>query len=151
MIWLMIGILLFSLFTAGAASLFTSKQPKATVNSREDLRHVRCGTVAGSAASAYMDRHNIKFVTFKTEFDLLDALVAHKIDAAVYASIPLSYHASHSYSNKIAVLNITLRHDFAALAIPTGSPLRKPLNEAILHTLESKRWQTIVSKYIPND
>jgi polar amino acid transport system substrate-binding protein len=150
-VWMMVGILLFSLFTAGAASQFTSKQLRSIVSSREDLHRVRCGTVTGSAASGYMDRHNIKYATYKTEIELLDALVAHKIDAAVFASVPLSYHASHDYTNKIVVLNFSLRLDFAALAIPQGSPLRKPLNEAILHVLESKRWQTIVAKYISND
>ncbi len=146
--WMMFGILLLSLFTASAASLLTSRQLQSTVNGQEDLRHVRCATVAGAAAQAYMDRHNIKYTTFATDKDLLNALVNRKIDAAVYASVPLAYYAKTSYANKIVVLRFALRHDFIALALPPGSPLRKPINEAILHTLESKRWQGIVSKYV---
>jgi polar amino acid transport system substrate-binding protein len=89
--WMMLGILLLSLFTASAASLLTSRQLQSIVNSQEDLRHVRCATVAGAAAQAYMDRHNIKYSTYPTDKDLLNALVNRKIDAAVYASVPLSY------------------------------------------------------------
>ena len=95
-----------------------------------------------------MDRHSIKYTTFPTDKDLLNALVARKIDAAVFASVPLSYYAKTSFANKIVVLRFALRHDFVAIPLPPGSPLRKPINEAILHTLESKRWQSIVSKYV---
>ncbi len=146
--WMMVGILLLSVFTAGAASLLTSRQLQSVVNSQEDLRHVKCATVAGAAAQAYMDRHSIKYTTFPTDKDLLNALVARKIDAAVFASVPLSYYAKTSFANKIVVLRFALRHDFVAIPLPPGSPLRKPINEAILHTLESKRWQSIVSKYV---
>jgi len=146
--WMMLGILLLSLFTAGAASLLTSRELQSIVHSQEDLRHVRCATVKGAAAQAYMDRHNIKYTTYPNDKELLNALVAHKIDAVVYASVPLSYYAKTSYANKIVVLSFALRHDFVALSLPPGSPLRKPINAAILHTLESKRWQTIVSKYV---
>ncbi|HEY9756741.1 MAG TPA: transporter substrate-binding domain-containing protein [Oculatellaceae cyanobacterium] len=146
--WMMVGILLLSLFTAGAASFLTSRQMQSIVNSPDDLRHVRCATVTGAAAQAYMDRHNIKYTTYPNDTDLLNALVARKIDAAVYASVPLSYYAKTSFSNKIVVLRFSLRHDFVALALPPDSSLRKALNAAILHVLESKRWQTIVSKYV---
>ena len=146
--WMMVGILLLSLFTAGAASLLTSRQLQSIVNSPEDLRHVRCATVTGAAAQAYMDRHNIKYTTYPKDVDLLNALVARKIDAAVYASVPLAYYAKTTFADKIVVLRFSLRHDFVALALPPGSPLRKPINAAILHVLESKRWQGIVSKYV---
>ncbi len=146
--WMILGVFLLSLFTAGAASLLTSRELQSIVNSENDLHHVRCGTVSGAAAQAYMDHHGVKYVTFPTDKQLLNALVAHKIDAAVFASVPLSYYAKTSFANKIAVLRFALRHDFAALSLPPGSPLRKPINEGILRILESKRWQTIVSKYI---
>jgi polar amino acid transport system substrate-binding protein len=146
--WMMTGILLLSLFTAGAASLLTSRQMQSIVSSQEDLRRVRCATVKGAAAQAYMDRHHIKYTTYENDKDLLNALVARKIDAVVFASVPLSYYAKTSFANKIVVLNFSLRHDFVAVAMPPGSPLRKAVNAAILHTLESKRWQTIMSKYV---
>jgi polar amino acid transport system substrate-binding protein len=146
--WMMMGILLLSLFTAGAASFLTSKQMQSIVNSPDDLHHVRCATVTGAAAQAYMDRHNIKYTTYPTDTDLLKALVERKIDAAVYASVPLSYYAKTAFANKIVVLRFSLRHDFVALALPAGSLLRKPVNAAILHVLESRRWQNIVSKYV---
>ena len=148
--WMLLGIALFSLFTAGAASLFTSRQLQAIVNSPDDLRHVKVGTVIGSAAQAYMNRHNIKYVTYETPLQLVNALGDHKIDAAVYGSTTLSYYAK-TIPNKIVVLRFSLRQDFAAFPVPQGSPLRKPINRALLQVLESKRWQAIVSHYVTND
>jgi len=150
-VWMLVGVMLFSLFTAGAASLLTSKQLQSIVNSPDDLRHVRVGTVIGAAAQAYLNRRNIKYVTYETPVDLLQALVGHKIDAAVYGGTTLSYYAQTLFANKIVVLRFALRQDFAAIPLPYNSPLRKPINSAILHVLESKKWQTLVSKYVTSE
>lgn len=149
-IWMLIGIMLISLFTAGAASIFTSRQLQSIVNSPDDLRHVKVGTVVGAAAQAILNRRKIQYVTYNTPLDLVKALAEHRIDAAVYGGTTLTYYAKQ-FNNKVVVLRFSLRQDFAAIPVPSGSPLRKPINRAILQVLESKRWQRIVADYVGSD
>lgn len=42
-----------------------------------------------------------------------------------------------------------LRQDYA-LALPQGSPLRAPMNVAILEVLESDEWQRVLRRYLGN-
>jgi len=148
--WMLVGIMIISLFTASAASLFTSKQLQMMVNSPDDLHHVRVGTVVGAAAEEILKHRNIQYATYGTPLDLVKALAEHHIDAAVYGGPTLSYYAK-LFKNKIIVLSFSLRQDFSAIPVPNGSPLRKPINRAILQVLESKRWHRTVSNYVGND
>jgi ABC-type amino acid transport substrate-binding protein len=149
-IWMLFGIMLISLFTAGAASLFTSRQLQSIVNSPDDLGHVRVGTVIGAAGQELLDRRKIKYITYDTPLDLVNALTEHRIEAAVYGGTTLSYYAKR-FNNKIIVLRFSLRQDFAALPLQSGSTLRKPINRAILQILDSKRWQRMVADYVGSD
>lgn len=149
-IWMVVGIILISLFTATAASMLTSRQLQSIVNSPDDLRHVRVGTVIGAAAQDILNRRNIKHTAYNTPLELVKALAEHHVDAAVYGGTTLSYYAK-LFNNKIVVLRFSLRQDFAAIPVPAGSPLRKPINRAILKVLESKRWQRIVANYVGSD
>jgi ABC-type amino acid transport substrate-binding protein len=151
-VWMIAGVVIFSLFTASAASFLTARQMQSIVNSPDDLHHVKLGTVIGAAAEDYMKRHNLRYTIYETPVQLLDALVAHRIDAAVYGSTTLAYYAkTAAFNNKVTVLRFSLRHDFAAIPMPTGSPLRKPINKAILHVMETKKWQAIIDKYVSAD
>lgn len=150
--WMIVGMLLFTLFTASAASVLTSRQLQSIVNTPEDLHRVKVGTVKDSAAEAWLLHHNIKHISFDKPVRLLEELVAHKIDAAVYGGTTLQYYANTpAFINKVNVLRFSLRQDFAAIPVPADSPLRKPISEAILPILESKKWHDIVNKYVPAD
>lgn len=145
--WMLVGILLFSLFTAGAASLLTSRQLQSIVSSPDDLRHVRVGTVEGAAGQTYMDHRKIHYTSYETPLKLVTALADQRIDAAVYGSTTLAYYAK-SMPNKIIVLRFALRQDFAAIPVRPGSPLRKPINRALLQVLESEKWHKIIARYV---
>lgn len=149
-VWVLVGILLIALFTASAASLFTTRQLQSIVNSSEDLHRARVGTVQGCAAQKLLDHREIKYIAYDTPPQLIQALTDHRIDAAVMAGATSSYYAKLLH-NKIMVLRFSLRQDFAALALPTGSPLRKPINRAILEILDTNRWKKITADYVPND
>lgn len=149
-VWMVVGILLFTLFTASAASVLTSRQLQSVVNSPDDLRHVKVGTVKDSAAEAYLLHRNIRHTTYENTTQLLRSLVDHKLDAVVYGGTTLQYYSTTpEFDNKVNVLRFSLRQDFAAIPVPPDSPLRKHISEAILPILESKKWQAIVNKYVP--
>lgn len=82
---------------------------------------------------------------------MLKALSDHQYDAAVYNSQIMTYYARTAFSNKIVVLRFSLRQDFLAIPLRPGSNLRKPINQAMLQVLESKKWQEIVATYLGND
>jgi len=147
-IWMSVGVMLFSLFTATAASVLTSKQLQSVINDPQDLRHVKVGTVGSSVGEEYLKLHQIKNTTFTDAAKLLNGLANHSIDAAVYNAPVMSYYAKTMFVNKIAVLRFSLRQVFMAIPVPAGSALRKPINRALLKVIDSKRWQTILANHL---
>jgi ABC-type amino acid transport/signal transduction systems, periplasmic component/domain len=149
-LWVLVGIVLISLFTASAASLFTARQLQSVVTSSEDLHKTRVGTVQGCAAQKILDHRAIKYIAYETPTELIKALTKHHVDAAVMAGATSSYY-SKQLGNKIMVLGFSLRQDFAAIPMPAGSPLRKPINRAILEILDTTRWKKITSEFVPHE
>jgi ABC-type amino acid transport substrate-binding protein len=151
-IWMIVGIMLTSIFTATAASVLTSRQLQSIVNSPDDLRRVKVGTVSDSVAHEYLKHQQIKCNNlYPGPLQMLKGLTDHQYDAAVYNSQIMSYYARTAFTNKIVVLRFSLRQDFLAIPMRPGSNLRKPINEAMLQVLESKEWQTILARYLGND
>lgn len=151
-VWMVLGIVLFSLFTASAASILTSRQLQSIVSTPEDLHHVKVGTVKDSASETYLVHKNIKHVAYENTSAMLHGLLNHEVDAVCAGATTLSYYAgTQAFNNKISILRFSLRQDFAAIPVPADSPLRKQISEAILPILESKKWQEIRNKYVPPD
>jgi polar amino acid transport system substrate-binding protein len=150
-IWMMLGIILTSLFTATAASILTAKELQGTIHSPDDLRHVIVGTVAPSTFYDYLKRNIGCSRVYKDPVEMLDGLAEHKCDAAVWDRLYLLYFARTRYLNKIVVLNFPLRQDFLAIPLKKGSDPTKSINRAMLHVIESNKWQGILSDYVGNN
>jgi polar amino acid transport system substrate-binding protein len=147
LVWMMLGVLLFSLFTAGAASLITSRQLKAIASNWSDLRHLRVGTVDDPDFLAFMKRQKIKPSIFADPDALLKGLTDHKVDAIVFGRIGLLWFAKTDYADKIVVLPITSQPSCMGLPMRIGSPLRRSINHALLQVTESSQWANTLSKY----
>lgn len=150
-IWMGSGILLISLFTACAASILTTKQLQSFVNSPDDLKHVRVGTVNSSSSQAYLDSQHIKYTVYQEPVDLVKALVQNRLDAAVYNGGTLAYYAKNGFSNRITVLNFSMHSNFFAIPVCLNSPLRKQINTALLHVVATHKWKSIVSEFVGSD
>src|SRR5262249_43351428 len=83
--------------------------------------------------------------------DLLKALTEHRIDAAVFNGPIMSYYAKTSFANKITILRFPLRQDFMAFPMHMGTPLRKPINRALLKIVGSPGWPQVLNRYLNGD
>jgi ABC-type amino acid transport substrate-binding protein len=150
--WMVMGILLISLFTATAASLLTSKQMQGAIHDQDDLYHVSVCTVANSVGHEYLKHHGIKCkFLYSNAADMLKAVADHKCDAAVFNRHIMVYCVRKLYLNKIDVLHFALRQDFLAIPMRTKYPLKESINDALLGIIESKKWQEIVGTYLGDD
>lgn len=146
-VWTNLGLLLFSVFTAGAASMLTFKQLQPLISDWQDLNHLRVGTVIDSDAGEYLTDQHIKYGTYKTPTDMLNALSQHRIDVAVFGRAGLAYYAKTEFAGKIVVLPLASPQENMGLILPKGSLLRKPINIELLKVVESKQWPRTVEKY----
>jgi ABC-type amino acid transport substrate-binding protein len=151
-IWMMLGIILTSLFTATAASILTAKELQGTIHSSDDLRHVTVGTVAPSTFYDYLKERNMRCNhVYNEPIEMLDGLAGHKCDAVVWDRLYLLYFARTRYLNNLVVLNFPVRQDFLAIPLKKGSDPSRSINRAMLHVIESSKWQEILSTYVGSD
>jgi polar amino acid transport system substrate-binding protein len=151
-IWMFVSIILVSSLTASVTSSLTTIQLRKTLYDLEDLHHIRVGCLAPPSRSAlYLERLGIVHQSFNTVQAALKALSQRKLDAVVYDFSTLQYLVHKDYRDELTVLSRTFNPKFLALPLPPNSPLRRPLNKAILEIMETPLWHRILVSYIGKD
>lgn len=151
-IWMFLSIILLTYFMANVTSSLTAIKLQESLYDLDDLHRIRVGCLASPSRSAlYLQRHGIKHQGFDTVRNALQALEERKLDAVVYDFSTLHYLIHKHYRGKLTVLNHTFNPKFFGLALPPNSPLRRPLNKAILEAMERPVWRHILESYIGKD
>jgi len=98
-----------------------------------------------------LQEQGINSRVFKDHQELLTALDAGKLDAAVFDSAILKYMIRKAQSEgryeSLLVLPFEFEKQFYAFGIPDASPYREELNRKMLAILESPVWKKELVKY----
>tara|TARA_R110002072_G_scaffold217365_1_gene374960 strand:+ start:25863 stop:26918 length:1056 start_codon:yes stop_codon:yes gene_type:complete len=146
LVWMFASVIVISSYTAAIASALTVESMTGVVRGPEDLPGARVGTVSSSAAAEWLTGRRLDFRGYTALQPAMDDLESGQLDAVVYDSPIL--HSLTTDGGEIRVLPHTLRQDNYAFAMPHGSPLRKPLNRALLEVLESSAWTSLRERYL---
>ncbi|MCF8129722.1 MAG: transporter substrate-binding domain-containing protein [Deltaproteobacteria bacterium] len=151
-VWMFVSVILLTYFMASVTSSFTAVRLQEARYDLEDLQHIRVGCLAPPSRSAlYLTKHRIKHRSFDSVQDALKALSESKIDAVVYDHATLHYLVEKYYKAELVVLRRTFHPKFFGLPLAPDSPLRRPLNKAILEVMQTEIWRHILISYIGND
>jgi len=151
-VWMFVSVILLTYFMASVTSSFTAVRLQEARYELDDLRYIRVGCLAPPSRSAlFLKKHNVKHLSFDSVQDALKALSQRKLDAVVYDHSTLQYLVHKHYDKDLIVLSRTFHPRFFGLPLAPGSPLRRPLNEAILEVMETEIWRQILISYIGKD
>lgn len=78
----------------------------------------------------------------------MDALTSGKIDAFVLNEQLLKHLAKRDFPGRVQVLPGTYDEYFVSIALQQNSPLRKPINKALLSLMNTQQWTEIGNRYI---
>lgn len=148
LIWMFVAIIIISGFTAAITSSLTVSKLEGAVKGLEDLPNVRTATAKQSTSAAFLEMQNIPHRRFETIEQGLSALVDGQIDAFIYDAPILQFLAKSKFSGEIEVLPETFDRQDYGIALPTGSPLREPINRALLEQIRSPEWRLTLSRYL---
>jgi hypothetical protein len=104
-------------------------------------------TVAGSSAAKYLDQQHLRNTTYPTIKEALATLVAGTSDAVVNSVGTLEYAIATDFSGVIPMPNGTLAPAYMAFALPPSSPLKKPLDRALIKITASAAWRSLEPSY----
>jgi len=150
-IWMLASIVLIASLTAALTTSLTLDGMSGTVNGVEDLNRVRVGTTAESRSLESLRERGIEAASFANERDGLRAVADDQLDAFVFNVLVLRYLATTEFPGRVRVLPGTFGRYFVKMALPAGSPLREPLNRALLEIAEGSDWNRRVERFVGSD
>ena len=147
LVWMFSSIVLVSGFTAAITSALTVGALQGPVSGPDDLPGVRVATVGASTSASYLDDRGVAYAAHPTVDAALDALLAGRVDAVVYDA-PILRHLARARAGEVVVLPGSFERQYYGIALPPASPLREPLNRALLEILEEPRWSGVLARYL---
>ncbi len=150
LVWMFAGLILISTFTAAITSSLTVGKMSGPLQSARDLSSAQIGTVQGSTSEAYLQGRRLSYIPFQNLDAALTALAEGRLHGVVYDEAILRYSARTSYPNLLRVLPESFDNQYYGIALPPGSALRDPVNQALLEILNSPEWESILYRYLGN-
>ncbi|MFN8499034.1 MAG: transporter substrate-binding domain-containing protein [Anaerolineae bacterium] len=149
MFWL-IGVALIAQFTATVTSSLTVQQLQGNISGPTDLPGKSIATVKGSTAAQWLTSQSIDFTPVDKIEDAYALLENDKAQAVVYDAPVLLYYANNKGKGSVQTVGPIFRQETYGIALPTGSPLRKELNEALLKLRQDGTYDDLYNKWFGN-
>jgi polar amino acid transport system substrate-binding protein len=150
-LWMFVSLVLISAFTATMASILATQRLNegAVIRGLDDLRQMRIGTFPKSSSAQFLEENHIDFRAFERSA-LFEALTKGKIQGVLYDEPFLRYVCRTEYPGQFIVLPLTLDTQLYAFALREGSPLREPVNRALLLKIHEPFWRDLLYRYLGN-
>jgi polar amino acid transport system substrate-binding protein len=145
--WMIFGVVLIAEFTAAITTSQTVQQLTNTIGGLSDLQGKRVLTVTGSTAEKFLVEEKVRHTTVDRIEDAYEELLSGQADAIVFDSPVLMYYAQNQGYGLVKVVGTIFQEENYGIALPPGSPLRKPINSALLRLQSSGRYDTIYEKW----
>jgi polar amino acid transport system substrate-binding protein len=130
------------------ASSFVVGRLKTGINGPSDLPRTRVAAVAGTTGAEWLSAQGISARNYPFVIQAVKALERGEVQALVYEKAILGYMFKEYHWNELQVLPHTLAVRYYAIAVPTGSELKEPINRALLKIIQRPDWKDLVSRYV---
>jgi polar amino acid transport system substrate-binding protein len=147
MLWVVVGIILIAQFTASLTTALTVQQLGGSINGPSDLPGKRIATVRGSTAARYLDGKQIAYTPVEKIEDAYALLDNQQAQAIVYDAPVLLYHAATEGKGRVQTVGAIFKEETYGIALPAGSPLRKPINEALLQLKQDGVYDELYTRW----
>jgi ABC-type amino acid transport substrate-binding protein len=147
LIWMLVSIVFIASLTANITASVTVSQLRGKVRGFNDLYNARVGSLPRSEGSNYLAKHGIAVIPFESIGEGLQAVAGKKIDAFVLNEMILRNLAKSEFPGQVQVVPGVFDEYFVSMALQQKSPLRKPINKALLKFMHSEGWAELQNRY----
>jgi polar amino acid transport system substrate-binding protein len=146
-VWILIGLSLTSLFTAAMTRMLTADLFSREMPQERSLLHSRVSVLAGTDLD-FLRVLGVRLLVFSSPREAIGAAVKGEADFCVLSEPVLKYYAGKDFKGRIEIAPIAGRKTLYAFGLSPNSPLRKPLNVALLQLIESPEGLSILQQYL---
>jgi ABC-type amino acid transport substrate-binding protein len=148
MAWMVFSIVFIASFTANITASLTISELKGKVRGFQDLYSSRVGALSRSEGFDYLIRQGISPIPLQQFQEGLRAVADRKIDAFVQDETILRHLAKTEFPGRVQVLPENFDEYFVSMALKEKSPLRKPVNKALLKFMKTEKWTELQNRYL---
>jgi polar amino acid transport system substrate-binding protein len=148
LIWMIFSIIFIASFTANITTSLTITELRGKVRGFNDLYHVRVGSVPRSEGYEFLTKQGIDVIPFDSLQEGLAGVANKRIDAFVLNEQVLKDLVKREFPGRVQVLSGTYDEYFVSIALQDKSPLRKPINKALLKFMKTQNWTELLNRYM---
>jgi ABC-type amino acid transport substrate-binding protein len=147
-LWMLGSLALVSLLSTNLVSRMTAENVSGEAQvSTADLNGRRLAAVEESSGAEYLDDQHLAYTKSADLPAALQLLVDGKVDAVVNSVGALQFAISNGFSKKVTMQHDLLAPAYMAVALPANSPLKKPLDVALIRVTANPEWRTLEESY----
>jgi ABC-type amino acid transport substrate-binding protein len=145
--WMFLSLFLVASFTANITAQLTVNQIQGAIHGERDLPGKRVATVANSTAAQYLAARRLPYTAVEAIDDAYALLERGAVEAVVYDSPVLLYYANGTGQGKVQIVGDLFQPQDYGVALPTGSPEREHVNQALLEIIEDGTYDQIYQRW----
>lgn len=146
-LWKFAAVAFIAFYTAQLTATLTVQHIQGAINGPEDLGGKRVGATRGSTAVTHLRGYQAQIREFPMIGDAYRALLDKQLDAVVFDAPVLLYYAANEGKGRVQLVgNVFNREDYG-IVFPSGSRLRKQVNEALLAMKEDGTYGRLYDKW----
>jgi ABC-type amino acid transport substrate-binding protein len=147
-VWMLSSVALVSLLSASLVSRLTAERVESSAPfTQNDLAGKRLAAVAFSSGAEYLDAVRLHYAKYGALREALAAVAEGDADAVVNSVGALRYMAAARFPRTLRIPNSLLAPAYMAIALPENSPLKKPIDRALMRITGSPEWRSLEDRY----
>jgi polar amino acid transport system substrate-binding protein len=141
------SVIFLTYVQATLTTAMTVDQLRGGIQGPNDLPGKRVGTTTGSTAATWLKSNSVAVTEYQSITDATRAMLQGSLDAVVFDAPVLQFYASREGAGKVEVVGPIFKKENYGIVFPPGSPLRKPVNAALLKMREDGSYDALVDKW----
>lgn len=150
-LWGFAGIVFISFYSANLSATLTVAKLDAKITGPADLYEKSVATVAGTTAAQFLRGMGIPATETDTIEQSYHLLREDGYDAVVFDSPVLRYYVAHRGEGVAVMAGPVFQEENQGFVFNIGSPLRKPINQALFRMREDGTYNLIKEKWFGDD
>jgi polar amino acid transport system substrate-binding protein len=147
-LWMLASVALISILSTSIVSRMTAERVAGGLRVTEaDLAGKQLAAIAHSSGAEYLDERHLRYTPFDDLAAALTALGRGQVDAVVNSVGALQYLIATRFKDTIRPPQGVLEPAYMAIALSGGSPLKKPLDEALVGITASQECRRTEDSY----
>ncbi len=147
-VWMLVSVALVSVLSASLVSRLTVEHIESSAPFKEnDLIGRRLAAAAYSSGTEYLDEHHLQYTKYESLQLALAALAEGQEEVVVNSVGALRHMVASRFAKTLHVSPSLLAPAYIAFALPEHSPLKRPIDDALIKITASSEWRAVEESY----